>query len=178
VIVTNTAGATTSSVAALTVLIPAAIITHPASQVLWVGSNATFSVAATGSELVYQWRFNGTNLSDATADLLTRTNVQLPNSGFYVVLVTNFVSAVTSTSARLTVVDEPPRFQSIAALASNQYKLVLTGVVGNYHLETSTNLNSAWMHLATLTNATGFLDFTHAPNDSAMERNYRAVIVP
>ena len=49
-----------------------AIITQPTNQAVILGSTASFSVTANGTQpLSYQWHFNGTNSS-----LLTMTNVQ------------------------------------------------------------------------------------------------------
>src|SRR3954453_14538306 len=44
---------------------PPAILTQPANQSAKSGSNVTFTVAAQGSfPLIYQWRKDGTNLSN------------------------------------------------------------------------------------------------------------------
>jgi len=65
---------------------PALIITQPVSQVVCPGGTATFSVAATGSSLTYQWRkdgvslINGGNISGATSTTLTITNVSSSGS--------------------------------------------------------------------------------------------------
>jgi Leucine-rich repeat (LRR) protein len=80
------------------------ITSQPQSQSLTVGSNATFSVGATGfGSLSYQWRFNSTNLPSATNASLALTNIQLPNAGPYTVVVTNNLGSVTSAVATLTV---------------------------------------------------------------------------
>lgn len=43
---------------------PVVIVTQPVSQVACAGGTATFSVAATGSSLTYQWQKTGVNLVD------------------------------------------------------------------------------------------------------------------
>src|SRR5204862_5704731 len=43
-----------------------AITTPPINQAVNVGQSTSFTVAATGIYLSYQWRKNGTNLSEAT----------------------------------------------------------------------------------------------------------------
>ena len=64
-----------------------------------------FSVLAAGTApLFYQWRFNGTPLAGQTGTILTLANVQSPNAGNYVVVVTNAFGSVTSAVATLTVV--------------------------------------------------------------------------
>jgi predicted outer membrane repeat protein len=77
---------------------------QPTDQSVTVGSNATFSVSATGSvPLYYQWTFNLNAIPDATYASLTLTNVQPSQAGNYAAIVSNSVSSVTSQSAVLTV---------------------------------------------------------------------------
>jgi hypothetical protein len=80
------------------------ITTQPQSQVVSTNVNATLSVAATGATQ-YQWRFNGTNIADATTSALVVTNTQLTNTGYYSVLAGNDTGWVSSTLAYLSVVD-------------------------------------------------------------------------
>ena len=80
------------------------ISTPPANQVAYISSNATFSVAATGSSpLRYQWRFNDTDLLNKTNNTLKLLNVQFTNAGPYSVLVSNDGSSMTSQNAWLSV---------------------------------------------------------------------------
>ena len=86
----------------------AGIAVSPQSQSVIAGSNAVFSVTATGfGALSYQWRFNGTNLSGATGTNLNLTAVQPANAGNYNVVVTNTLGAATSAIAVLTVLIPP-----------------------------------------------------------------------
>ncbi len=104
VVITNAFGSITSSIAALTVTTSPTISTHPQSQTVTVGGNATFSVVASGSApLGYQWRFNNADIGGATLDSYTRNNAQLVDAGNYSVVVTNSVGSVTSVVAVLTV---------------------------------------------------------------------------
>ena len=110
VIVGNSAGNVTSSVAVLTVVAPPTIISNPSPQTVIEGQNAVFGALATndcGGGLVYQWLFAGTNLSDATNNVLTLSNSQPANAGDYAVVVTNLAGSVTSTVATLTVLVPP-----------------------------------------------------------------------
>jgi hypothetical protein len=85
-------------------LLPPSIISQPTNQTVFVGGTAIFNVAATGSlPLSYQWRFIGTNLSGATNNSLTLTNVQLNQAGNYAVLVTNAYGSILSSNVVLTV---------------------------------------------------------------------------
>ena len=111
VAVSNLAGSTTSSNATLTVVAPPGITTQPATQSVAAGTNASFSVTASGTPpLGYQWRFNGTNLSDGSqfsgsaSPMLFISSVQATNAGSYSVVVTNVAGSVTSAVAALTVI--------------------------------------------------------------------------
>jgi hypothetical protein len=108
VVLANYDGSTTSSNVTLILNVPPAITTQPLSQSVTVGSNAVFSVAASGTApFAYQWRFNGTNLAGATSSTLSLTAVQTNNAGIYSVMVTNVAGSVTSSNATLTV-NVPP----------------------------------------------------------------------
>ena len=108
VTVSNRHGMATSVAAKLTVLVPPAITSQPQSLSVPVGGDAAFTVGATGSSpLSYQWRFNGTNLTAATASSLVLTNVQPSAAGSYSVLVSNSVEALLSSNAVLTVLPPP-----------------------------------------------------------------------
>ncbi len=89
----------------LTVMVePPAITSQPQSQVVTVGSNATFTVTATGSQpLNYQWRFNGADIAGATGAGYTVADAQLSDAGDYSVVVANAAGTITSATATLTV---------------------------------------------------------------------------
>ncbi len=84
---------------------PAPVITvPPQSQSVNLGGSVTFNVSATGvPPLGYQWRFNSSNIANATSTALTLTNVQSADAGDYSVVVTNAGGATTSAVATLTV---------------------------------------------------------------------------
>ena len=66
------------------------------------GLSATFTVSAGGTPpLSYQWTFDGTNISGATASAYTVTNVQAGNLGDYSVVVTNSAGSIASSNATL-----------------------------------------------------------------------------
>ena len=108
VVVTNAAGSVTSSVATLTVLVPAQITSNPQSQTVDVGADVFMSCDVRGTQpIYYQWTFNGTNLTGATSYRLFLYNVQLPDSGSYALVATNLYGSDTSWPARLTVNPAP-----------------------------------------------------------------------
>lgn len=91
--------------------VPLAVVASPTNQIIAVGDDVTFSVAAQGvAPLSYQWRFHGTNLPGANAEALTITNAQPENIGPYSVVVSDYSGSVTSAMANLSLIGvvEPP----------------------------------------------------------------------
>src|SRR5207245_10132641 len=91
VVVSNSAGSVTSSVATLTVVVPPSITNQPASQTITAGQTATFSVTASGTApLSYQWSKNGTAISGATsASYTTPATTSSDNAAQVTVVVSN-----------------------------------------------------------------------------------------
>ena len=109
VAVSSPFGAVLSSNAVLTVDLLPVIVTQPASQTVFEGFTAAFSVTASGTPpLAYQWQFNTTNINGATNTSLTLTNVSFSEAGSYSVTVTNTFGATNSSNAVLTVNAPPP----------------------------------------------------------------------
>ena len=123
VTVTSAFGTVTSNPALLTVRaaqIAPSITTPPAAASVVTGSTATFTVVAAGSApLTYQWRKDGIDLAGAVGATLAIPNAQPVAAGSYSVVVTNNVSAATSTAAVLTVTAPvvPPVITSANAAA-------------------------------------------------------------
>ena len=107
VVVTNSQGSITSTVATLTVnsaLTPPTISTQPASQTKFVGQADTFTVVAAGNPApTYQWRKNGVAITGATNASYIIASVALTDAGTYDVVVTNSQGSVTSAVAVLIV---------------------------------------------------------------------------
>src|ERR1700723_2157334 len=82
-----------------------AITAQPTNQRVVVGSMATFTVTATGSApLGYQWQKGTAPIAGATASSYTTPATSLPDDGStFQVVISNSVSSVTSSSAKLTV---------------------------------------------------------------------------
>jgi len=129
VVVSNPYGSVTSSVATLLVAFPPAIVTQPQSQGVAIGSNATLSVAATGTaRLDYQWFLGSAPLQGQTNTTLRLSAAGFTNAGAYNVVVTNPYGSVTSAAAVLSVgvapgITEQPVSQ--AALAGNNVTLAV-----------------------------------------------------
>jgi hypothetical protein len=104
-------GPVTSTVATLTVTNKAPlVVTAPTTAVVGPGDSTNFTVLAQGENpLTFQWMAFGTNLvnggaiAGATTASLQFNGAQLPNAGFYSVVVTSTGGAVTSSVAQLVV---------------------------------------------------------------------------
>jgi hypothetical protein len=139
VIVTNSYGAITSSMATLTVTFPPSFIAQPTNLSVVAGSNALFSASVNGAlPLVYKWQQNGTNLvnggnlSGATTNALALTAVTATNAGNYTLVVTNIYGAATSSVATLTVllpaaITVPPAAQTIQCSSNASFSVTATG---------------------------------------------------
>ncbi len=108
------------------------ITAQPQSQVVGNGATATFTVAATGTSLRYQWRLGGTSLSGRTNASLVITNAQLAQAGDYTVRVYNGVGEALSTPATLTVLALPviltqPQTQIVAEGATVTFSVTAQG---------------------------------------------------
>jgi autotransporter-associated beta strand protein len=94
---------------------PPAITSQPLSATNFAATTARFSVTATGTpELRYQWRLNGTDLTNdsritgSQTNSLTISNVLVGDAGNYQVLVTNNYGSVTSSAAAFVVLPAIP----------------------------------------------------------------------
>jgi hypothetical protein len=108
----NSAGTVKSNASTVTVTSSGApqITSQPASQTVPAGSDASFSVTASGSPApTYQWRKNGTAISGATAATLVLRSITSADAATYTVLVTNLAGSVLSSNAVLSV-GAPPVF--------------------------------------------------------------------
>src|SRR6185436_3626238 len=119
--------------ALLTVQTPPVITTQPQSQTVNAGSSVTFIGGATGtSPLIYQWRFNGTNISGAISSTYVIPNAQPAHEGNYTLVASNVVTVVTSTPALLTVQTPPvittqPSGQTVNAGSNVTFIAAATG---------------------------------------------------
>ncbi|HVT71911.1 MAG TPA: immunoglobulin domain-containing protein, partial [Lacunisphaera sp.] len=104
------AGGALHILAAISPAVPT-ITSQPVDETVTAGQSASFSVAATGSSLTYQWRKAGSGLSDggriggATTATLTIQGTQPTDAGSYDVVVSNGSGSVTSNTATLTVIN-------------------------------------------------------------------------
>ncbi len=109
--VTNALGSfIVSSNAIITVTDTLPIITvQPTNTTVACGSNVNFRIGTTGTDTrLYQWFFNGTAISSATASSYTRNNMQAADNGSYQVTITNNLGSATSVVAIVTVTNTLP----------------------------------------------------------------------
>ena len=134
VVITSPYGSTTSQLATLTVQAPPVITAQPASRIVAVGNDASFSVTAAGSKpFGYLWYLGGvTLLQSGTNSVLTLPGVSTNAAGQYTVVITNAYGAVTSQVATLTVALPPSVIgqltnQTMFAGASVTFSVVIGG---------------------------------------------------
>ncbi|MFM2082604.1 MAG: hypothetical protein RL380_1295 [Verrucomicrobiota bacterium] len=183
VVITNSAGSVTSSVATLAVLSAPIITNQPTAQIIPATSNATFAITAGGAGLFFQWLFNtNTALTNATSATLNVTNLVPAQSGFYSCRVTNLAGSVTSSYAQLLVVPLPAASNAptlaLPAPALGQFALTFNLEPGfRYLVQGSDDLSSTnWLTLTNLppSFSGGTFNFTD-PSTNAL-RFYRAVV--
>ncbi len=153
------------------------ITTNPQPQTVKLGTNVTFTAAATGLPApTYQWLFNGTNIVGATSSNFSIAFVAATNAGNYSVIASNVAGSVMSSNAALALL--PPaaaQFQAISVAPNGG--AVQIGFTGDafwtYTIEVSTNLTS-WSALTNLTSANGIFNFTVAPATNSPQQFYRA----
>jgi hypothetical protein len=172
VIVTNVAGAATSGVATLTVLVPPQIV-DPTNVTVISGSNATFSVTASGTTpLNYQWQMAGTNVPGATAASLQLASVQPSQGGGYRVIVTNVAGAATSGVATLTVllppqIVDPPTNVTVISGSDATFSVTASG---------TTPLNYQWQMAGTNVPGANAADLQLSNAQPAQAGDYQVIV--
>ncbi len=161
-----TATPITSDAATLTVNTLAVIGTQPANTTLCLGGNTSFSVAATGTGLSYQWQYASacggtfTNIAGETSATLNLNNVTLANAGAYQVVVTGTCNPVTSSCVTLTVNSpitisaQPANVDICLPLNTASFSVTAAGTGLTYQWQVSTNGGTSWSDLSGQTAAT------------------------
>ena len=96
----------TSNTIHLIINTPPTFTTQPSNAEGYVGDSASFTVAVTATNPIYQWQKGGIDISGATSATLSLTNIQSTDAGTYTCDVTTLNGAGvkgTSNSATLTV---------------------------------------------------------------------------
>jgi hypothetical protein len=79
------------------------IIQHPASQIAAAAQTIYLHVSAMGQNLRYQWRFNNSNILNATNDTLVLSPLEPAQSGAYTVVVMSDDTSTVSKIARVSI---------------------------------------------------------------------------
>ena len=103
VVVSGTCGTTTSTAVNLTLTTGVTITTQPAAKVVCAGTPASFSVAASGAGISYQWRKGSVNITGATSATYSIATPVAGDAGNYDVVISGTCGSVTSSAAILTV---------------------------------------------------------------------------
>ncbi len=138
------------------------ITTQPTNQTVSAGANPVFIVGTTGTPVLnYQWRFNSTDIANATSSSFAVTNAQATNAGSYTVVVTNGAGSVTSAVATLTVNGPPfittqPTNQTV--VISNDATFIVAAIGPptpryQWRFNATNNLAGATNAMLTVTNA-------------------------
>ena len=133
---------------------PPQITSQPQSQTVNGGGAANFAVGASGTNLRYQWRFNGGEINAATNSSYLVSNAQVANAGSYSAVVTNSGGSVTSSTAILTVTDLPSLAAIPNATVNELSTLAFTASASGNYPPFSYSLTSAPAG-ATIDSATG-----------------------
>ena len=159
VVASNVLGTATSSAATMTVYDPPSITSQPQSDTSLQGQNVFFTVSATGAApLTYQWRKNGSNLSDggnisgSTTSALTLHPVGPTDAASYTVTVSNrTIVVVTSTTATLTIVSNVIPLVSMSSNVDGSVSMTWQTDSGtSYTLQYKSNLTDLnWSSLGT-----------------------------
>ncbi len=130
--ITNSADATNSANALLTVWQAPVITNQPVGSTNVAGGSASFSVTAGGVPAVsYQWRFNpSTAVAGATAATLNLANLRASQAGNYSVVITNSAGSVTSSPAALGVTNPLPAVATSPVISGNNFQFTFNGIPG------------------------------------------------
>ena len=152
VIVSGQCGSATSSAATLTVQTAPAITTQPQNAVECAGNNAVFTVAATGTNLTYQWEFSTdgvapyTTIAGATGSSYTVAAVTLAQNNYrYRVNISGTCpAAITSAPAILNVgnaaaITTQPAATAVCVGQTATFTVAATGSSLTYQWQQSTD---------------------------------------
>jgi subtilase family serine protease len=148
-----------------------AITTQPANQSVGAGATATFTVAASGGGLSYQWHKNSATISGAiSASYTTPPTTTADNGATFFVTVTNSAGSATSNTVTLTVtapvvsVALSPATATVAVGGTQQFTASVTGTTNTSVTWTATGgtVTTAGLYTAPATTGTYTVKATSA----------------
>ncbi|MBO4677437.1 MAG: leucine-rich repeat protein [Oscillospiraceae bacterium] len=160
-----------------------AITTQPAPQTAAAGQTASFTVAADGDDLTYQWQYskdngeNWTNKTGATSAGYTVTVKESYDGMLYRCIVSNTAGSVISDSAKLTVIPKPvittqPSGKTVTAGAKATFKVAASGEGLSYQWQYKASGSSTWKNKSGATKAS----YTVTAKESYDGILYRCVV--
>ncbi|MEM7166135.1 MAG: immunoglobulin domain-containing protein [Planctomycetota bacterium] len=149
--VSGACGVAVSDSASVTVLAAPQISVSPADSIACPGGELVLGVTASGDDLTYTWRRNGTPIQGATAATLTLSNIAAADVGSYDVQVSNQCGTATSQVAVVTLATQPlitmPTFD--VDLCDGETALLQVNAIG------AGQLTYTWFHNGNLLQETG-----------------------
>jgi sugar lactone lactonase YvrE len=118
---------TDSSPASIIAIASPNLTTSPTDQTVLQGDSTTFTSAASGIVLQYQWQFNGANLTDggnisgSNTTTLQISNTTPDDDGNYTVVVTNIAGLATATAVLTVTPVIPPMIDQRPHVTSHSY---------------------------------------------------------
>ena len=139
--------------------VPPVVLVPAEDQTIYVGQIATMALVASGvPQPRYQWRFNGTDLPNATNNFYTVSGATAGQSGIYSVVITNTLGRLTN-QATLTVTPRP--------------NLVITEVSSSQSTNGNASGHNDWWELSNLDSFT--VDLYHYQFDDNSQLRAAAV---
>ena len=145
----------------VTINSPVNISTQPNNSVSTAGSDAIFTVVATGTGLTYQWQISTnsgsswSNISGANNASYTEVGVTLGMSGYQYKCIISGASpctSVTSNVATLTIsstaITAQPASTSICSNGTATFTIATSGTAPTYQWQISTNGGSSWSDIS------------------------------
>ncbi len=130
--ITNAAGAIATLPATLTIVTAPVLLSPPVSVTSGIGQSVSFSVAAAGAALQFQWQHDQSDIGGANASTYLISPVGAGDAGRYRCVITNTAGSVTSSEAALTliaapVIDADPAPMTVNAGQSAEFTIAATG---------------------------------------------------
>lgn len=125
------------------------ITTQPNSQTVGLGQSVTFTIAATGRSLTYQWKRDGTALSGQTGTSYTIATAALSDDGArFTCTVTSSSGTTTSSEALLTVQPDVHAYPNPWRADRHTGSMIFNGLPSGSHVKIYT-LNAQWVRSLT-----------------------------
>lgn len=132
--------------------LPVSLLLQPQSQNKCLNDIDSFYVSTTGtSPILFQWKLNGINITNATDSIYTIANSVLTNEGIYTCEVTNLCRTITSNNAELKVIDISANAGLDKRICNGQ-GTQLQAAGSTNHITESGTLNYEWFPSTNLSN--------------------------